>query len=120
MTLRSLFLTLLVTASPCLVLACGGGDDDDDAPAKTPATCAAICAQQNSLCNTKDDCDKLCSVVAAVLAKNGCDSEAQEVLDCLSAKNVCDLAETACPSTSLDACHASFCAANATDPLCAP
>lgn len=109
-------LALIATALPLLVAACGGGDDDNEA--KTPATCAAVCAQQNRLCSTNDDCDMVCGVLAAVVARTGCQMESQEGLDCLAEKNICDEQSTACPAESFDACFAAFCSANATDPLC--
>lgn len=98
-----------------LALGCGGGDDDKTD--KTPATCAATCAQQNRLCGTKDDCDTQCSAVAQVVSKTGCNVEFQQSLDCLSEKNVCDEDETACPATSFYACVDASCA-NSADPLC--
>jgi hypothetical protein len=112
-------LALLVTALPLFMLACGDDDSAND-DAKTPATCPAICEQQNNLCNTKNDCGIQCSVLSAVIAKTGCNKEFQEGLDCLAAKNVCDEQETACPATSFGACVEIFCGANATDPICAP
>jgi hypothetical protein len=119
MTIRIRFLSFIATIS-LLAGACSGGDDDDRGQ-KTPATCAAICAQQNGLCGTKDDCDARCSTLAQILGHTGCDAEFQEGLDCLSEKNVCDEDETACPAMSFDACIDAYCAsAAASDPVCRP
>lgn len=112
---RTFALPLLFISSLGFLLACGSDDD------KTPATCAAICAQQSDLCKATKDCDTTCSVVAQVLKKTGCEAEYQQGLDCLAEKNVCDDDETACPGESFFACIGRFCAApaNASDPLCA-
>lgn len=99
-----------------VALGCGGGDDDKGD--KTPATCAATCAEQNRLCGTKDDCDAQCSANAQVVAKTGCDAEFQQGVDCLAAKNVCDADETACPATSFFACIDAYCAKGSTEPFC--
>lgn len=115
MVIRNLLVTLLALFFSALLPACGGDDD------KTPANCAAICAQQNNLCKSANDCDKQCSSLAQLVSKTGCDTEFQEGLNCLSEKNVCDEMETACPSASFYACVSTFCAApaNAAEPLCA-
>lgn len=102
-------------------IACGGGDDssDDDSAARTPATCPDICAQQNRLCGSMDDCAALCPTVLTMLERTGCMAPFQEELNCLSAKNVCDDQETACPETALNACIDTFCQTNSADPACA-
>jgi hypothetical protein len=100
--------------------ACGGDDsDDDDSAARTPATCPDICAQQNRLCGSMDDCSAFCPPVLDMLQRTGCMAPFQEELDCLSAKNVCDDQETACPETALNACLDTFCQSNPADPVCA-
>lgn len=121
---KNLWRAAIVSAFSVMPLACGGGDDaKDDSPdgdAKTPATCEAICAQQNRLCNTQRDCAMQCSVLSTVVTKTACQKEFQEGLECLSAKNVCDAQEVACPATSFDACIDIFCTTNTADPICAP
>jgi hypothetical protein len=112
-TNRPITIVLLTLA----LLACNGADDDTG-DEKTPATCPGICAQQNRLCGTKTDCVALCAKVDEILTKTDCAGPAQEGYVCLFDKNVCDRDETACPSTALNACIDTFCAANPSDPIC--
>jgi len=116
-----------------LVAACGGSGDDDSSSGSggsggsgsggsgtmpVEATCASICAQQNKLCGTKDDCLGTCASLNDVAARSGCQSQYQEGLDCLAKKNVCDSAETACPATSFNDCLKVYCMTMPTDPVC--
>lgn len=83
-----------------------------------PPTCENVCARQNALCGTAEDCGATCAGLRDLVFRSGCDAQYQEGLACLDEKDVCDSNETVCPATSFTTCVQSYCAANAADPAC--
>jgi hypothetical protein len=115
MNCRLFFQIPLFTLLALAAVACGSDGEDDDGGR---ATCAAVCAEQNELCGSSDDCSMICSSLAQMNSKSGCDAEYQEALDCLAAAKQCDEDETLCPGESYLACLDDYCAVHPSEPFC--
>lgn len=114
MEYRWLWQTCLFTLLGSLTASCS----DEKPESAGPATCSAVCAEQNDLCGDNTDCPTLCSSLDEVNVTTGCGVEYQKGLECLANAKQCDENETICPGTSYLTCVDAYCAEHPTEPFC--
>ena len=101
-----------------LALSACGGDDDSSKNSPPPAACASVCAQQNKLCDTTNECASSCTMSEQSVAKAGCGAQYQALLECQAKEQVCDIGSTECPETDFQSCYVRYCANNPMDEIC--